>query len=548
MIINMDKIETSNSEIFSDNNIDNPRTIDIDKREMDEMNKKIENIASSKKSTDDSNGKIQEGFESNDGIAHFRPEDWTGVDNINDEGDGEAEDFRQIIVDLINYIYEYILYVEKLVAYEITKLLSRGEFKEEDVDVVKKYVTWFFAICATCFIVYNWFYVMFYRNSIDQKPKVPEFSRRKAKEIANTNMYFNLIEPYITFSLFFPEYLQKIFTEIIPNFIADHFNPTLQFTGLFYLIIYLLYNFSNSFRKLFIDIVMMNMGNWLICMMYLIVLILFLIYLVFDIMWSPEARTPFLNIIYFIKQLIYFIFIICISPFLGGMMSMGLIIFFSLFVIFFTNSYSDTYKEINEYTEKMHNDIKEEGFSKKLSFFDKIKNFINLFFDYIHKFVFQSAFLFMVIWSFYDYTHNIKSDNLKTSLLIINCILLFCIPLLTLVSYISSFDVNARKTFQEVHTPNIPENLRETIIPNLPINIPKVDASSITKNLQETIPKNIIPNITKDLQETITSSIPKGLQETITSSIPKGLQHAVTSNIQTPMSINQINEHKTATI
>ena len=48
-------------------------------------------------------------------------------------------------------------------------------------------------------------------------------------------------------------------------------------------------------------------------------------------------------------------------------MSMSLIIFFSLFVIFFTNSYSDTYKEINEYTEKMHNDIKEEGFSKKLS-------------------------------------------------------------------------------------------------------------------------------------------------------------------------------------
>ena len=540
MIINMDKIETSNSEIFSDNNIDNPRTIDIDKREMDEMNKKIENIASSKKSTDDSNGKIQEGFESNDGIARFRPEDWTGVDNINDEGDGEAEDFRQIIVDLINYIYEYILYVEKLVAYEITKLLSRGEFKDEDVDVVKKYVTWFFSICATCFIVYNWFYVMFYRNSIDQKPKVPEFSRRKAKEIANTNMYFNLVEPYITFSLFFPEYLQKIFTEIIPNFIADHFNPTLQFTGLFYLIIYVLYNFSNSFRQLFIDIVMMNTSNWLICLMYLIVIILFLIYLVFDIMWSPEAKTPFLNIIYFIKQLIYFIFIICISPFLGGMMSMGLIIFFSLFVIFFTNSYSDTYKEINEYTEKIRNDIKQEGFSKKLSFFDKIKNVINLLFDFIHKYVFQTAFLFMVIWSFYDYTHNIKSDNLKTSLLIINCILLFCIPLLTFVSYMSSFDINARKTFQEVHTPNIPENLRETIIPNIPINIP------------ETIPNKIIPNLPTNVPQAITSNIPKSLQETlqqaVTSNIPKSLQETITSNIPTPLSINQTGDHKTATI
>ena len=40
MIINIDKIEPSNSEIFSDNNIDNPKTIDIDKCEIDEMNKK----------------------------------------------------------------------------------------------------------------------------------------------------------------------------------------------------------------------------------------------------------------------------------------------------------------------------------------------------------------------------------------------------------------------------------------------------------------------------------------------------------------------------
>ena len=142
---------------------------------------------------------------------------------------------------------------------------------------------------------------------------------------------------------------------------------------------------------------------------------------------------------------------------------MGIIIFFSLFVIFFTNSYSDTYKSINEYTEKMRNDIKEDGFAERLSFFDKIKNFINMLFDYIHKFVFQSAFLFMVIWSFYDYTHNIKSDNLKTSLLIINCVLLFSIPVLTLLSYMSSFNVTTEKTFQEVHI-----NLQEVVTPNIP--------------------------------------------------------------------------------
>lgn len=462
----LDDIEPSNSHVFSDNNVDKSTVIDTEQIEIDAMKRKIIGVGGGTADDNVNNGPvIQEGFESSDGIAHFRREDWTGQDNINDEGAGEGEDFRQIIVDYINYFYDYILFVEQFISYEITKVLSRGDFQEQDVDVVKKYVTWFFAICVSCVIVYNWFYVMFYRNAIDQKVYVPEFSRKNVKDYATVNSIVRLIEPFVTFALFFPEYLQKVFMEWVPDRVAMHFNPTLQFSLLFFFIVYVLYNFSNSFRQLFIDIIMLNTNDWVISMMYIVVVILFLIYFVFDMMWSVEAKVPFFNIFYFLKNLIYFLIIMAISPFLGGMMCMGIIIFFSLFA---TGAMS--WREIDEYTKTARRNMKEEGVAEGLTFFEKIKNFFNGIFDYIHTFVFQTAFLFMVIWSFSDYTHNIKSDTLKNSLFIINALLLFCIPAFTISQWLYGFKIDTERTFDEVHSvaaeppisPSIPPPMSST--------------------------------------------------------------------------------------
>jgi len=444
-------VEPSNSQMFSDNDVNNTKKIDTEKNEIDKMKTKIASIKKSTRSPPVVEG--YDNFTSKTGIAHFHDEDWTGVDNVDDNAGGSVVDIRSILVGLINDIYDNILWLEQAVAYEITKYLSFGEFKEEDVEVVKKYVTWFFAIVASCFIIYNWFYTMFYRNSINQKVQNPDFSRRKLKEFASTNMYIRLIEPYITFSLFFPEYLEKIFINMIPDFIAEYFNPTLQFTGLFYLIVYIVYNFSNSFRQLFIDIIMLNTSNWIIPAMYGIVFILFLEYFAWDFLWSIEAKIPFLDIIYFIKQVFYFIIIMIFSPFMGGMMCMGLILFFSFFAIYFAgHSVYGVYRNVNDYTNTMRYNIKKGGIMEELSIWDTIVNFINMVFDYLHRYVFQTAFLFMVFWSFSDYTHNIISDTLKTSLLIINCVLIFLIATITLFMYGYSFDITREKTFPEVHT------------------------------------------------------------------------------------------------
>ena len=378
--------------------------------------------------------KTVEGYASNDGIAHFKPEDWDGVDTVDDIGEGDIADFREPIIDFINYIYNCILFVEQMVAYEITKTLSRGDFDEDDVDIVKKYVTWFFAICVSSYVVYNWFYVMFFRNDMDEKADVFEFSRKKIAEFAKTNMLLKIVEPYITFSFFFPEYLQKIFVNWMPRIVA--LKPTFQFVALFYLTVFVLYNFSNSFRQLFIDIVMVSMNDWVVLSMYFITGVLFFINFAYDFMWSIQAKIPFFQVFYFIKKLIYLIIVVMITPFLGGILSLGFILFISFFVL---SSSSVTIQNIKDYT-NIHYKNSDDKFCDPLTFWEKVKNFINLVFEYIYTYVFETSVIFMVLWSFYDYTHNISSDTLKNSLMILNCVII------VLVIFSSLFSFNAKLT------------------------------------------------------------------------------------------------------
>lgn len=412
---------------------------------------------------------VIEGYASNDGIAHFKPEDWDGVDNVDDSGEGIG-DFRQPIVDFINYLHDCILFIEQMVAYQITKFLSRGEFKEDDVDVVKKYVTWFFTICISSYVVYNWFFVMFYRNELDEKAKIYEFSRSKLTQSGNTNMFIKLFEPYITFSVFFPEYLQKILVHWAPDLVATQLNPTFQFVTLFYLTIYILYNFSDNFRRLFIDIIMVNSSDWVVSMMYSVTCLLFFMYFAYDFMWSIQAKIPFIQIFYFIKKLIYFLIVIMITPFLGGVLSLGVILYISLFVL--TNS-SVTIENIKNYAEeyvrKLHQKNKNDTFCQPLTFFEKVKNFINMIFEYIYTYVFETSVIFMVLWSFYDYTHNIKSDALKASLMIINFVTIICIVFISMYSFTSK--LNKLSKVSKMPTTELAANMANIITPNIGVGV-----------------------------------------------------------------------------
>ena len=325
---------------------------------------------------------------------------------------------------------------------------------------MKKYITWFFTICISSYVIYNWFFISFYRNVIDQKDIniTSQLNRQKLKELSMTNPFLFLTEPYLKFSVFFPEMLYTIFAEKIPQVTENNFIPAFSFVLLFYAIIYILYNFAETFRKFVEDTLLFNVNNIYIIMIIVITIILFFVEWVesltinfnsvgrlpVKLISKAASKTPFVQIIYYILYAIYFCIVIMITPFLGSVLS----IFFILFASFCSMGLSvkENIQKIHYFINETLLEIKKGTFTQPLTMFQKIKNFINQLFIFIYKYVFHSALLFMILWSFNDYINNVKSDPLKTSLLIINSLIIF---ILGAIVYINS--VNDRHTKNQTY-------------------------------------------------------------------------------------------------
>jgi hypothetical protein len=201
-------------------------------------------------------------------------------------------------------------------------------------------------------------------------------------------------------------------------------------------------------RQFFIDIINVNTNNWLVDIFYLFTFVLFLLdFVSIDITTfiKPkkmisliESKIPFVQITYYIKILIYFLIVMMISPFLAGMMIFLLFICISFFaILIFSNNdgFFNVISYINEYTETIKKKIRKETDCEPLTFFEKIINYINIAFEFIYQYVFQSAFVFMILWSFYDYTHNILSETLKYCLISINIAIVSFIGIMAFLNF-----------------------------------------------------------------------------------------------------------------
>lgn len=364
----------------------------------------------------------------------------------------ESFDIYQYMVEFVNYVHNGILYCMYQFSYHITKLLSLGDFEEEDVKILEKYIAWSISICVSCFCVYSWFYVMFYRSSTDEKvhSMVSDITRRKLEEYSSIYPVVHLFEPFITFSVFFPEFVQKTFINTIPNFVSERFSAAFLFCFLFYFLIYFFYNFSQYFYKLIIDILDVNTGNIWVDIIYVVVVVLFIIRwmksVVIDFLSAGKtaekglnnalSKIPYVQIFYYIMYLIYFIIVMMITPFFGGVLAISVLVFISFFSMGF--SVYDIIIKVNEYANKTVKEIKKDAYCAPLTLWEKIMNIINTIFDYVYKYVFYSAFIFMVLWSFNDYTNNIKSDYLKLSLIIINTLIIFVVGVIFYVDYLNN--------------------------------------------------------------------------------------------------------------
>lgn len=391
------------------------------------------------------------------------------VENMDaEEAVSEVFDIRYYLIDIIKKIHDFIVKCENDAAYIVTKTLSFGDFITDDVQIVKPYVSWYMAICVSCYAVYNWFFITFYRNEVDEKVMTlpSKLNRNTLKELAVTNPFVNLSEPYMTFSVFFPEMLYWIFAEKIPAFLEWFFTPSVSFVLLFYSIIYLFYHGAETFYNFTEDTLLYNTQNpWLIVIIVITVL-LFLVEWVESLninvntigraptklLKNVVSKMPFVQIFYYIMYFIYFCIILMITPFFAGVFCVYLILFVS-----FCSLGIRIPENIGKIHSFINNTVKQKldrPMNDNATLLEKMAWWINKASVYLYQYVFQSALLFMLFWFFKDYTKHVKSETLKISLFTLTVIVFFVFGV-TVWLDISRDKSDTEQTFEEKHR-NIP--------------------------------------------------------------------------------------------
>lgn len=260
-------------------------------------------------------GPVIEGFDR----FNYEYNDWDGYDNVNDNtADVKGKDPRQILIDFINYLYDSTIAYNKMLAAYITNKVSNSKAIKEvstsiktDVNAIKetvglksntesdkegnensdeakvyKYICILEALTFSCFVVNNWYFLMFYNNfDLDNKyqRKMPltNFSVDMFKSLDDSKLTNRIIKNgflyFFEYAVFFPVTLEWFLLEVAPKTTIRWFNHMVLYIVLFFVIFLCSYYLAGSFKDFLIDCINANMKNILVSIMVAAVFVLFLV-------------------------------------------------------------------------------------------------------------------------------------------------------------------------------------------------------------------------------------------------------------------------------
>ena len=486
---------------------------------------------------DENSEKIIEGL-TNNPIAQFRIDDYDGVNDNIFEGGGNTKNNNSIsLSELINSFFDKINNFTYYIALTITKAFSsKKDYNHNDVYVVKKYVGWFFSILISCYVIYNWVFIMFYKDEIGKSVDLPVFlDREHFDTMSYTNIIYRLADYFVHFSLFFPEMLQKGI-----NFISEYvplaLNISVCFALLFFFIIFCSYHALDFIKDFFLSIFTLNYTNPVLMIMYFTIIFLLLLYQ-FEYDVNPINVISKLNpVIYMVTTVInilrYMFIVFCGVP-IAAVLCIIYICIYSFFGIILLNGFnfkefSKIFSKINEYCKKTKPKMRKETPCEPYSIFERIMSFINNGFDFIYTYSFQISFMYLFFYGIIEYfvMNSLKSNTLKITLSILNFVLLYTISMNCYSDFVSKDnsdsgdnnsdnngninepnnknsidkDVVEKSTLDKITTiPGIPGNLSDISkmsgLPKIP-EMPK-DLSDISK--MSGLPNN--PEMPKDLSD-----------------------------------------------
>ena len=377
-----------------------------------------------------------------------------------------------------------------------------------DTLILKKYMSWFLSIIVSCFAVYNWFFVMYYKDDNNKRIDLFDITRRGLYVAKKNNYFLKLIYMFFQFAMFIPEKFELYFVKNIPDMFSKIMNPSFCFITLFFALIYFLNNCLGMAKMFIIDSIMLDLKNFIVAILNTIVVFLFGIHMVsfefyLDIPYMVQeaqkmaimSTVGILFMIFF--RIIHFVIILFISVPVGGVLLMLYVLFTSFFGIFAYSGFNpkeiiNKIIEINEFTSFKSKDHINE--CDEPSIFDRLIRIINYISDFFYKYCFWIAFLYMLIYASVDYWQNINAPLLKTSLMCINSMLILLFSVLCYSSYIANNkkDTNGDKSDkptdinEKVYKEKVNKIIEEAKKPIAqPPVAPKNDINSVTAPFQD---------------------------------------------------------------
>ena len=415
--------------------------------------------------------------------------DWTGMDDIDDTGetDGDLKPANYLI-QWVDYFHDSVLFVECIIARNITKWLSGTEFIEGDVDIVKKYVTWGLVIYISGYVVYNWFYLTFFKE-YGEKMKIFEISEKNYEQFSEKYPALSYIDSFITPSIFFTEQFHNFFLHWLPalnekdHLFDAYFSPTFMFVILYFLTIFVLYYYLDYFYKALINILRFDFTNPLVLILFAVTACV-LLYKVAKSwtmskmdtsLFNPQklfemvikklgGSNPLILFMYAIATFLYVMFVLTYTPFLASLLfvvSLFLFLFFYM-ALFTQDGYIQNCYDINHFINTVLFKNKKEKMSVKLSILENVKILLNIIFDFFYKHLFECSIFFMILCSFFDYA-KLKSGTLKLWLYILNFCVLVLIALYSIYTYLVPKNAGL-ETFEEVMSDNPAKQMQPNII------------------------------------------------------------------------------------
>uniref|UniRef100_A0A6C0HBK4 Uncharacterized protein n=1 Tax=viral metagenome TaxID=1070528 RepID=A0A6C0HBK4_9ZZZZ len=495
-------------------------------------------------------------------------------DGIDTPDKGNKDDPRVAVINILNKLYEQInkfnytiaLYIAKILSIadsnenNVSELLRKGansrklnqkqKDSKNDILIIQKYVGLFESVLVAFFATYNWFYIMFYyytnqdkENNIVNDEKVgcrvdvPKLSSYYIQEQIHQradflSIFYAFVNFFFIFALAFVEYLQSFMMKIIPDNLRSLLNYKGCFVGVFLLLIVFFFKFNVFIYNFLIAVLKGDTKNITVSLMYFFLLIIYF-FGNYNMGLLPKTLSYTVNsfmgfilspITGFITAFLRFIIVMLISVPLGAVACMLYMLINSLFGIMMNVNifkYFGTFVRINEFIKHNNDPLANVPKSTEDEIIYKVKSSYNNLIDFIYKYVFFIAYIVILVIAIIDYNNNITNSQLKFRLIIFSAIVIFIMLIAMLgISSIKNFmvDESGNPVYDESGKPIVVNESTEPTAKktNKECN-DDTDEDYSFNNVMNTVVDNIF---TKFANSNATSKIPKFDENIMTSGVP----------------------------